>query len=288
MPGNKKAAVGEKSDWTKLRTAEEMNSPDYKYSDMTMQALGSTDTAMRYKDYKNTIAVLTEQKDTQKLFDMLVNLKNKINSRTPGGCEFEPDSGVNGVKAVIAPAERSTPEGRAINLILKGGGNALTAMFGFSKIRTAGNGARDTTYKNMKSAGMTGKQFAENVIYGGASAAQAGSSMDVAKNIGDGLAAVVIMNDTGQPEKAEQMLKSYGSTIQKYKTDKEFCQFAVYYMMESFIERQKGLPMSLMTADLQEDLQAAHKYMNGDGAGVIKKMMMAKKAVNKANSKVGN
>lgn len=283
----KVAAVGNRDSWTQLRTADEMNSAKYSFSDPAFSAaMSAMSKGSVYQNYKDTINAATKANDTQRLFDMLVGLKDKINQRTPNGCVFQESSDVNGVKAVISNNEKGSPEAKAINLILKGGGNALTAMLMPSKIRTSGVSARDKTYNVLKESGMTGEDFAGKVMYGASAIEQAGDIIETAKSLGAELATVAIMDDMGQSDKADQLLQSYTPTIQKYKDNAEFVKFMVHSLVKTFSEKQKSLPVASLTAELREDIAAANDYMSSAQAQTVEQLMLARSSNNRVRQQV--
>ena len=259
----------DEANWTELHTAEDMASPNYTFSNEAFKgAMDAMGPEVTYKQYKRMIEECEKAKDTDGLYDILKTCIDKIQQRSPGkvlisdqGLSFNDESITNGaIKVKVFSPEDKSPEGKAIRLIVSGGGNWLTAALFRSKIAKTGSAAR----KDVKDSelGSYLKNIASELLYGAKRVEQAGSTYDIAAAVGDNMARVILLEDIGFKKEASALQQSYQATLDRYRSANKFIKATKYYCADAVIQMAAQLPTSAVTHELQQDLADARQISN--------------------------
>ena len=251
----------DKTDWTQLHDADSLKSSDYDFNNPVLaDSLNAMGNAATYEDYKKKIKIATDAKDADTLFDILKVCIDKISARSPGSITVSNKDNINGIDVKVTGAEKNSAEGKAIRLILTGGGNWFTGLMLPTKLRQAGVGAR----KDMKKAGL--KQYltdiSERIMYGAQRIQVTGNVTDVASGVGDNMARAMILGDMGFTDKANQLRQMYMPVIQRYKSQPNFVEYCRTAAAEQYIAIAKKLPISAVNNKVQDNLAEARATLN--------------------------
>lgn len=259
----------DEANWTELHDVDDMISPDYKFSNEAFKgAMDAMGPDVTYKQYKRMVEECVKAKDADGLYDILKVCIDKIHQRSPGkvllndeGLSWNDESITNGALRVkVFSPEDKSPEGKAIRLIISGGGNWFTAAFSRSKIAKTGSAARKAVKDS--ELGSYLKNIASELLYGAKRVEQAGSTFDIAAAIGDNMARVIILEDIGFKKEANALQQSYQATLDRYRSVNKFIKASKYYCADAVIQMAKQLPTSAVTPELQQDLADARQISN--------------------------
>ena len=254
-------SYSDKTNWTGLHNADELSSTGYSFNNpMLADSLNAMGNSATYEDYKKKIQIATDAKDADTLFDILKVCIDKIKARSPGNITVTDKDNINGVDVKVTGSEKNSAEGKAIRLILTGGGNWFTGLILPTKLRQAGIGTR----KDMKKAGL--KQdltdISERIMYGAQRIQIAGSLVDVANGVGDNMTRAMLLSDLGFTDKSSQLRQMYTPIIQRYKEQPNFINYVRTAAAEQYINIAKKLPVSAVNDKVQDNIAEARASLN--------------------------
>lgn len=268
--------LSDKTNWTQTR-ASEMASKDYNFSNGTLKgALDAMGNTASYDKYKKLIDAATKAKDADALYDIMKQCIDKIEARSPGSVDIQEKDDINGVKVKVNGSESKSAEGKAIRLILTGGGNWFTGLFLPTKIRQAGGGARKALMKSELKEDLT--NIADKIMYGARRLERDGSTGDIIDGVGDNIARSMLLEDIGFSEKGKALQEAYQPTLDRYRSMPRFIDHVQLATAQRFIELTKGLPDSAINEQVQKDLAECRGIANASGAWATRAVRAASSA----------
>lgn len=242
-------AGGSKKDFSKSKITDDEINNGVKYNDTNFvnYALGNVTT---FDEYKRNIDAASS---VSQLDDIIRSCISRITSRYGA----EAVSQENG-KLTVSKEASKTPEAKAIKYAQGKG------LFNTSKYNKLGKQDREQHYEMNTAAGITtnGTQAYNDFV----NMEVSGNATDVYKSLGEQLATAMYNEYIGRPEQAEAMIENLAGTVQRYKNDKQFSQYMLYYFCDSLINKIQTLPADKLTDDAKEDLAYARRYVNEQGS----------------------